>query len=93
MTAYFVSVALIWALPAIIVNKLCFYTFYKCFGNNECIVDVAYSISHLVAAIVYAIFAYAVYDLIPIQDALIKLFLVALWALRLGGFLCYNRVL
>lgn len=53
----FVEVALIWALPAILINKLIFYLVYKIGGNHECIVDVAYSISHLVAGIVYCIFS------------------------------------
>jgi hypothetical protein len=55
----FVKVALIWGLPAIMVNKLVFYTIYKVGGSHECIVDVAYSISHLVAGVVYYVFSTA----------------------------------
>lgn len=53
---FFVEVALTWCLPAILINKLIFYGVYKLSGNHECIVDVAYSISHLVAALVYCIY-------------------------------------
>ena len=53
----FVSVALTWGLPAIILNKIVFFIIYKTTGGHECIVDVAYSISHLVAGVVYFIFS------------------------------------
>ncbi|CAD8061867.1 unnamed protein product [Paramecium primaurelia] len=85
---YFVDVALIWALPAILINKLIFYLVYKIGGNHECIVDVAYSISHLVAGVVYFIFS-----TISTPAKIINILLVALWSLRLGGFLCVTRVL
>lgn len=39
------------------INKLVFFTIYKIGGGHECIVDVAYSISHLVAGVVYCIFS------------------------------------
>ncbi|CAD8075411.1 unnamed protein product [Paramecium primaurelia] len=85
---YFVEVALIWALPAILINKLVFYLVYKIGGNHECIVDVAYSISHLVAGVVYCIFS-----TISTPARIINIVLVAIWSLRLGGFLCATRVL
>ena len=94
---YFIEVALIWALPAILINQLIFYLVYKIGGNHECIVDVAYSISHLVAGVVYFIFSTisttAKIVIVKYIFFKINLVLVALWALRLGGFLCVTRVL
>lgn len=51
----FIKVALTWGLPAIILNKIVFFIIYKTTGGHECIVDVAYSFSHLVAGVVYFI--------------------------------------
>lgn len=93
---HFVEVALIWALPAILINKFIFYLVYKIGGNHECIVDVAYSISHLVAGVVYYIFsAVSTPAKIVIISLNFKIYiiLVAFWSLRLGGFLCVTRVL
>lgn len=39
------------------INKLVFFAVYKIGGGHECIVDVAYSISHLVAGVVYCVFS------------------------------------
>ena len=93
---HFVEVALIWALPAILINKLIFYLVYKIGGNHECIVDVAYSISHLVAGVVYFIFSTisTPAKIVNINNNFkINLILVAIWSLRLGGFLCLTRVI
>ncbi|CAD8087045.1 unnamed protein product [Paramecium sonneborni] len=41
----------------ILFDKLIFYLVYKIGGNYECIVDITYSISHLVAGTLCCIFS------------------------------------
>jgi len=60
---------------------------YKFTNNNECVVDVAYTVSHLVAATVYANH----FGISSFQNKF-KLFLLSFWTLRLAGFLFYNRI-
>lgn len=50
----FLKIGLKMVLPGIMINQLAFYGLYKLMKNNECIVDVAYTVSHFVAGSIYA---------------------------------------
>ncbi|CAD8047701.1 unnamed protein product [Paramecium sonneborni] len=84
----FVEVALTWGLPAILIDQVLFFFAYKIAGDQICMVDVAYPISHLVAGIVYCIFSE-----ISLTSKIIYIILVILWSMRLAGFICIYRVI
>ncbi|CAD8112952.1 unnamed protein product [Paramecium sonneborni] len=75
-------------LPGILLNQIAFYSLYKILKNNECIVDVAYTVSHFVAGSIYAYH----FGLSSFENKF-KLGLLALWTARLAGFLFYYRIL
>lgn len=75
------------ALLANFINNTCFFAIYKLTDNNESVIDVALTICYLIESCVYYTYFGVSYE------NFIKLLIIAIWSIRLGGTIMKNRVL
>lgn len=87
MSHPFIEIGLKKVLPAVLLNKLAFFGIYK-YTDNPGVVDVAWTIGHLVVGGVYA----SHFNALQSSCGQIMFGLLSLWAVRLAGHLFYHRI-